>query len=281
MDFATDDIFWLGGSQRAKLQYHVLAQRFPLVHVDEQDKADLEAFAAQSETEAAQLWLARMRWPQGHEKMVTFGQALTVTGNVKGLWCYAADLEATQAVYTGCPMTWELWAAPILVYLKGQREGQTADVPEIMQTVMRCLYYQNGLYLTVPRDMRRVIVKWAYQYLKDGAAPFPFAGNMGSDSRRVIINFERDTSLKENVNIHADMGAYNTAHNAEKAARRTVKRFADLKGERWTTAELHAQGFSDRNIKTFCKNGLIRKLYQGHYERISSDCCDFANTPEC
>ena len=47
MTFATDDIYRLGGSQRAKLQYHILAQSFPLVHVDEQDKADSEAFAAQ------------------------------------------------------------------------------------------------------------------------------------------------------------------------------------------------------------------------------------------
>ena len=78
MAFTTDDIYRLGGSQRAKLQYHILAQQFPLVHVAAEDKEDLERFAAQSETEAAQLWLARMRWPQGHEKMVSFGQALSV-----------------------------------------------------------------------------------------------------------------------------------------------------------------------------------------------------------
>lgn len=273
MAFATDDIYRLGGSQRAKLQYHILAQRFPLVYVDEQDKADLERFAAQSETEAAQLWLARMHWPQGHEKMVTFGQNIGVEdkasgGRVKGLWCYKAELDAARAVYTGYTMTWELWAVPLLQYLTGQREARTAAALEVIQTVMRLLYYQNGLYLTVPGDIRRAIVKWAYQYLKDGAAPFPFAGDMGSDSYRFTIDFERDTSLKKNVNIHADMGAYNAAHNAEKAARRTAKRFADLTGEQWTTAELRAQGFSDRNIKTFCKDGLIKKLYQGHYQRI-------------
>lgn len=273
MTFATDDIYRLGGSQRAKLQYHVLAQRFPLVHVDEQDKADLEAFAAQSETEAAQLWLARMRWPQGHEKMVSFGQALSVEdkasgGRVKGLWYYKAELDAVKAVYTGFSMSWELWAAPILDYLTEQREARAAAALEINQEVMRLLYYQNGFYLTVPGDIRRAIVKWAYQYLKDGAAPFPFVGDMGSDSYRFTIDFQRDTALKENVNIHAVMGAYNAAHNAEKAARRTMKRFADLTGDRWTTAELHAQGFSDRNIKTFCKDGLIKKLYQGRYQRI-------------
>ena len=153
--------------------------------------------------------------------------------------------------------------------LTGQREARTDSMTKINQEVMRRLYYQNGLYLTVPGDIRRSIFKWAAQYLKGGAAPFPFAGNMGSDSYQFTVNFERDTSLKENVNIHADMGAYNAAHNAEKAARRTAKRFADLTGDRWTTAELRAQGFSDRNIKTFCKDGLIRKRYQGHYERIS------------
>ena len=274
MTFATDDIYRLGGSQRAKLQYHVLAQRFPLVHVDEQDKADLEAFAAQADTEAAQLWLARMHWPQGHEKMVTFGQALSVEdkasgGRVKGLWYYKAELDAVKAVYTGFSMSWELWAAPILDYLTEQREARAAAALEINQEVMRLLYYQNGFYLTVPGDIRRAIVKWAYQYLKDGAAPFPFVGDMGSDSYRFTIDFQRDTALKENVNIHADMGAYNAAHNTEKASRRTAKRFADLTGDRWTTAELHAQGFSDRNIKTFCKDGLIRKRYQGHYERNS------------
>lgn len=200
--------------------------------------------------------------------MVTFGQNIGVPGNVKGLWCYKAEMDAVKAVYTGWPMTWELRAVPILQYLTGQRKARAAAALEVIQSVMRLLYYQNGLYLTVPGDVRRAIVKWAYQYLKDGAAPFPFAGNMGSDSYEFTIDFQRDTSLKENINIHADMGAYNAAHNAEKAARRTAKRFADLTGDRWTTAELHAQGFSDRNIKTFCKDGLIKKLYQGCYQRI-------------
>ena len=205
--------------------------------------------------------------------MVSFGQALSVEdkasgGRVKGLWCYKAELDAVKAVYTGWPMTWELWAAPILDYLTGQRKARAAAALEINQEVMRLLYYQDGLYLTVPGDIRRAIVKWAYQYLKDGAAPFPFVGDMGSDSYRFTIDFQRDTALKENVNIHTNMGAYNAAHNAEKAARRTAKRFADLTGERWTTAELHAQSFTDRNIKTFAKDGLIKKLYQGRYQRI-------------
>ena len=116
-------------------------------------------------------------------------------------------------------MTWELWATPIVLYLQCQREARTDRITEINQEVMRHLYYWNGLYLTVPDDVRRAIVKWVYQYLKDGTAPFSFAGNTGSDSYQFMVDFERDTRLKKNVNIHADMGAYNTAHNEEKAAR--------------------------------------------------------------
>ena len=49
--------------------------------------------------------------------------------------------------------------------------------------------------MDVPGDVRRAIVKWAYQYLKDGAAPFPFVGNMGSDSYRFTIDFQRQNVL--------------------------------------------------------------------------------------
>ena len=81
-----------------------------------------------------------MRWPQGHEKMVTFGQNIGVPGNVKGLWCYKAEMDAVKAVYTGYTMTWGLWAVPLLQYLTEQREARAAAALEVIQTVMRLLY---------------------------------------------------------------------------------------------------------------------------------------------
>lgn len=36
-------------------------------------------------------------------------------------------------------------------------------------------------------------MKWAYQYLRDGATPFPYTGDMGSGNRSFTIDFERDT----------------------------------------------------------------------------------------
>ena len=268
MDFLTDDIFRLGGNQRAKLQYHILANRFPLVPVAEQDKEDLQRFAARSDTEPAQRWLNRMMWPQGHEKMVTFGAALEVPGNVRGLWCYSAEL-ADIAAYQGIPMSWESWAARIISYLDEQRAADFVDANRAVQGAMLRLYYQSGRYLTVPKAERVAVVKWIYQYLKDGAAPFPLHGDMGSEEYSFAIDFEKDVAIVSNQAIKDDMAAYNREANAGKGRRRVEKCFADLTGDQWTTAELIAQGFTKRNIKTFADNGLIKRLYQGHYVRVS------------
>ena len=165
MKFLTDDIFRLGGSQRTKLQYHILAQRFTLAAVSASDKQELEAFAAASETETAQRWLNRMMWPQGHEKMVSFGAALEVPGNTRGLWCYYAKVDEHRATYTGVPMSWETWAAPLLDYLTAWRAARRWDMVEVMQGAMLRLYYHAPYYLTVPKTVRVAVVKWVYQFL--------------------------------------------------------------------------------------------------------------------
>lgn len=274
VQFFTDDIYRLGSNQRARLQYHILAQRFPLVDLDEADKRDLEIFAARADTETAQRWLNRMRWSDGHEKMVTFGASLEVAdkeqrGRVMGLWCYKPTLDLFKAVYQGVSMTWEDWAAPIVDYLKEQRERGQVNKVEAMQGVMYRLYYQDGLYLTVPQAQRFQVVKWAAQFMRDGVTPFPLAGDMGSDCYEFTIDFEQDTSLKKNKVIHDDMGAYNVAENAAKGQHRTEKLFAALTGDKWRTKDLKAQGFSDRNIRTFEKHGLIKRQGQGQYVRVS------------
>ena len=105
--------------------------------------------------------------------------------------------------------------------------------------------------------------------MKDGAAPFPFAGDMGSEEYSFTIDFEKDVEIVPNRAIQEDMAAYNREANAEKARRRVEKRFAALQGDTWTTAELTGQGFTKRNIKTFVEYGLIKRLCKGCYTRIS------------
>ena len=33
-----------------------------------------------------------MRWPQGHEKIISFGVAIKVEGRAAGVWCYSAEV---------------------------------------------------------------------------------------------------------------------------------------------------------------------------------------------
>ena len=180
-----------------------------------------------------------------------------------------AKIDEHRATYTGISMSWETWAAPLLDYLTAWRAARRWDMVEVMQGAMLRLYYHAPYYLTVPKAVRVAVVKWVYQFLKDGAAPFPFAGDMGSEEYSFTVDFEKDVEIVPNRSIKDDMAAYNRQANAEKGRRRVEKRFADLTGDQWTTAELKAQGFTKRNIDSFVENGLIKRLYKGHYMRVS------------
>ena len=92
---------------------------------------------------------------------------------------------------------------------------------------------------------------------------------MGSEEYAFTIDFERDVEIVPNNAIKDDMAAYNRQANAEKGCRRVEKRFADLQGDKWTTAELTGQGFTKRNISAFVENGLIKRLCKSHYMKVS------------
>ena len=92
---------------------------------------------------------------------------------------------------------------------------------------------------------------------------------MRSEEYTFTIDFEKDVEIVPNNAIKNDMAAYNRQANAEKGRRGVKKRFADLTGDKWTTAELTSQGFTKRNISAFVENGLIKRLCKGHYMRVS------------
>ena len=209
-----------------------------------------------------------MRWPQGHEKIISFGVAIKVDGKAAGVWCYSAELKEDCAVYRGIPMTWEEWSPHIMAALDFHKSmGESKS--QLFKCGLLNLYFQKGRYLTLPKQEHDTVVEWIYHYIKDGRAPFPYSGDMGSDNYQFTIDFDSDVEIVPNYAIKNDMAAYNRAANTDKGRRRVVKRFADLKGDRWTTAELKAQGFSKDNIKAFVNNDLIKRLYQGHYIRNS------------
>ena len=286
VNFKTDDIFRLGGNQRAKLQYHILAQKFLLVAVDEQDKMDLESLCRSHQAETAQRWLNRMQWDAGHEKMITFGVALGVRGKANGVWCYypSAPLDNDKATYYGMSMTWEDWARPIIEYLndrrtelaaaKGNPQEQRAELfsRALDGGIMR-LSYQNGLYLTLPGEEYKTLKEWVYQYLFDGRTSFPYMGDIPDGDYSFTVDFDTDIEIVHAYDLKQDMGQYNrehnAAHNKEMGRIQTEKRFGNLQGDAWTKQEILDQGFSQKTLDKFVKHGLIKRVKRGCYVRNS------------
>ena len=104
-----------------------------------------------------------MQWPDGLEKMVTFGVSLEVRGTVKGAWCYTGQMEEHSATYRGIPMTWEEWTQPIMDYLDDRRatlemsrtmsQGERAHFKgNTYDNAMMMLSYQGGKYMTLPGE---------------------------------------------------------------------------------------------------------------------------------
>lgn len=105
-----------------------------------------------------------MGWEDGHEKMISFGVALEVRGKAHGVWCYrVAKLDGKSVTYHGVPMTWGQWINPILYFMDSRRAELTnmrklpdSGADELFQTsydtAVMMLYYQNGMYMTLPSD---------------------------------------------------------------------------------------------------------------------------------
>ena len=84
-----------------------------------------------------------MRWPQGHEKIISFGVAIKVDGKAAGVWCYSAELKEDCAVYRGIPMTWEEWSPPIMAALDFHKAmGESKS--QLFKCGLLNLYFQKG-----------------------------------------------------------------------------------------------------------------------------------------
>lgn len=277
--FKTDDIFRLSGSQRAKLQYHILSLKFPLVEVDKQDSHDLYLLCLGCDFQTAQIWYSRMLWDKGIEKMVTFGVSLEVRGSASGVWCYRPELNGLYAEYKSVSSTWEEWLAPIAYDIDCQRHIiQDADGEErkalcdwICDQAMIKLYYQDGKYLTLPAREMTELKRWIYDYCYKGEAEYPYHGDICPAPYSFRIDFEEDVEIVEADDRKGRMKQYNeehnAAHNKEMGVRKLQDRVASLTGDEWTTQELYAQGISKNTLTRLVKEDLLRRVKIGYYER--------------
>jgi hypothetical protein len=271
--FNTDNVFYLGGNQRTKLQYHILAQHFDLVEVDEQDKDDLREFCFYHDGETASRWLNRMKWEHGHEKMITFGVASEVRGAAKGVWCYSANLTPIKAEYSGRIMRWEQWLGRVIGEMEfaiNDAKNRNKNTSAATYRAIEALYYQDGRYLTLPAETGDTIKKWIFDCYKEwpkGSNDFQYNGEMPNTDLKFTIDFENDIEIVRTYDLKDPVQM--AEHNKEMGRNQTKNRFEQLKGDKWTTQEIHAQGFSRKTLDKFVKHGLIKRIKQGHYVRNS------------
>ena len=107
---AADNVLWLSSGQRAKLMYEILAWKYGLEEVSEQDSLDLiHLCQREDDNKTADDLLSRLRWPNGLAKLVTFGVGMKLDDPAQHTWCYSVDYQEDRAVFMGSSMTWERW----------------------------------------------------------------------------------------------------------------------------------------------------------------------------
>lgn len=115
---AADDVLLLTGGQRTKLMYEILAWKYGLEEVSKQDILDLIRLCEREEdNKTADDLLARLHWPNGLAKLVTFGVGMKLDGAAQHTWCYSVDYQEDKAVFIGSAMTWEHWQVKLIEVL--------------------------------------------------------------------------------------------------------------------------------------------------------------------
>lgn len=110
---AADDVLRLTGGQRTKLMYEILAWKYGLEEVDEQDSLDLIRLCQREEdNKTADDLLSRLHWPNGLSKLVTFGVGMKLDAAAQQTWCYSVDYN--DNVYKIVGALW-LHSVPTLI----------------------------------------------------------------------------------------------------------------------------------------------------------------------
>lgn len=149
-----------------------------------------------------------MGYPDGVQKIVTFGCGLKMDGKYPGVWCYKVHREENQCTYEGVPMTWEQWGQEVAKTIDLCRTHEAMRLfglelqaylkrnPKLLDGFMSALYYSDHKYMTLPLAEKEQLERWVYQYVKISCQEFwdylpnlatkppllfPLHGDTGSD----------------------------------------------------------------------------------------------------
>lgn len=284
---AADDVLWLTGGQRTKLMYEILAWKYGLEEVSEQDNLDL-IFLCQREEEnkTADDLLSRLHWPNGLAKLVTFGVGMKLDAAAQQTWCYSVDYQEDRAVFEGNSMTWERWQVKLIEALERCRACRYS-YSKMWKQVRPTMYYQFddwshcGNYLTITQEDCKAITAWVNEYLVGGSAPFPLSGAIPAADYKFVIDYNTDVEFVDNRDLKApgEMVKYNqetnAARNKEKGKKRVQERFSaacrTVKiGDTLTTKQLVEMGYTDDKArKRLIDSGVLKRIKRGSYLVLS------------
>lgn len=281
---AADDVLRLTGGQRTKLMYEILAWKYGLEEVDEQDSLDLIWFCKREEdNKTADDLLSRLHWPNGLAKLVTFGVGMKLDGAAQHTWCYSVDYQEDRALFTGSSMTWERWQVKLIEVLDRCRACRYS-YSKMWKQVRPTMYYQfdrYGRYLTLTQEDCKAITEWINEYFVGGSAPFPLSGAIPAADYKFVIDYYTDVEFVDNRDLKApgEMAKYNqetnAARNKEKGKRRVQERFsaacgAVKIGDTLTTKQLVEMGYTDDKArKRLIDSGVLKRIKRGYYLVLS------------
>ena len=281
---AADDVLRLTGGQRTKLMYEILAWKYGLEEVDEQDSLDLIWFCKREEdNKTADDLLSRLHWPNGLAKLVTFGVGMKLDGAAQHTWCYSVDYQEDRALFTGNSMTWERCQIKLIEVLVRCRACRYS-YSKMWKQVRPTMYYQfdrYGRYLTLTQEDCKAITEWINEYFVGGSAPFPLSGAIPAADYKFVIDYYTDVEFVDNRDLKApgEMAKYNqetnAARNKEKGKRRVQERFsaacgAVKIGDTLTTKQLVEMGYTDDKArKRLIDSGVLKRIKRGYYLVLS------------
>lgn len=280
VNFLNDNIFYLGKSQRAKLQYNILANKFGLVDVSEDEEFELRMFFQFSHNEPSKKAYQRIQWDNGLRKMVSFGTSLSVNGTNKDVFCYSKEEELNGTTYTSVNLEWEDWFRHLQYTIDSmKRDNPTISDMTVINELNKDIYYQThyldtGCHLTLKAEHIDNIKQWICDYCRKGTTVYPYNGKFpNSDLKFTIMYDDVDIVPQRNIKGKNAMAEYNKENNAEHnrqmGEEKAMEKFRKLKGDEWTKQELKDLGYNDTQIDNYCnKYHWIKRIEKGRYRRI-------------
>ena len=253
-----EDLLRISTTQRRKLAYTILANKYKLVDVDDIAADELLKMCRQYNNQTTQDTSIMLMWEDGLAKMVTFGLGLKppIEGEASMTWSYQVEQQGNKIKFSGVKTSWEVWQLRIEAALKQVTEDglYLADAWNVVRPLCFC---QGGTRMTLNTPDRHKLFGYITNYLNGNTdAAFPLSGEVGDDYY-FEIDLNKDVKI-EDADKAKSMAEYNKKHAAKLGAARGNSRirnrfldaFPTAKiGDTFTTKQLEEAGYNRNSIK--------------------------------